>query len=487
MAQGAQGEGERKHGMKNNLTRQQFLKASWGTLASAYFMGLAGFGGKQASGQVQSDRQVQGAVADLQASEDTTLRIMAWNIGEGRTTAEGNRTDTDAQLPKIAEYIRAQYPDIVLLNEIMIWYPGFGVDQVTELSKMTGLPYYQWGKTTDMWEYRGGLLGGYYGNLGMKVAAILSRFELVDPRVHPQPNTNEFPYATLEATALVNGVAHRVFSTRIEKNAGGKASDDHKAGFEHSANLVRALDASVPVIFGGDFNSPIGSPGLVGFTNDSGLVNAAVERPDPEACDDIQNIEGGAIDHIFFRGPYQVAQTKIPCDRTLWDASDHAWVLAVLSDSEPSAPEVPQNTLRVDREIIVRESDGDVDTGIDVGPGDEYAFEAWGSIWAGVAFTGRNGPQGWNYIDHDPKFPLHEGDNAHPFSLLGRFAGLPYFYIGGGRARERYLDPQVRRLLLRINDDQPGNGSGEFYCRVQVWGDEPRKPRRPRKPRKRSE
>jgi hypothetical protein len=63
----------------------------------------------------------------------------------------------------------------------------------------------------------------------------------------------------------------------------------------------------------------------------------------------------------------------------------------------------------VERAIPVRESDGDVDTGIDEGPEDEYAFEAEGSIWAGVAFTGINGPHGWDNIDHDPQFPLHEG------------------------------------------------------------------------------
>jgi hypothetical protein len=140
----------------------------------------------------------------------------------------------------------------------------------------------------------------------------------------------------------------------------------------------------------------------------------------------------------------------------------------------PLAPPAGK-TLVVDRWISVRESDADVDTGIDLDPGDEYAFvEATGDIWAGVMFTGRNGPQGWDNVTNDPKFPLHEGVYAHPFSLLGRFVGLPYFYIGSGRARERYPDTQVRRLQLRINDDVPGNGDGEFSCHVQVWSDRAR-------------
>jgi hypothetical protein len=137
---------------------------------------------------------------------------------------------------------------------------------------------------------------------------------------------------------------------------------------------------------------------------------------------------------------------------------------------DPLAPPAGK-TLVADRWIPVRESDGDIDTGIDVGPEDEYAFEATGSIWPGVWLASRNGPQGWDNIDHNPKFPLHEGTYAHPYSLLGRFVGLPYFYIGAGRTREPYRDIQARRLQLRINDDVPDNGNGEFSCRVRVWSD----------------
>lgn len=123
----------------------------------------------------------------------------------------------------------------------------------------------------------------------------------------------------------------------------------------------------------------------------------------------------------------------------------------------------------VEREFAVPEASAEVDTGIELRPGDEVAFRAWGTIWAGVWATGRNGPAGWSNVDHNPKFPLHQGPEAHPFALIGRYAGLNYFYIGEGRDRAPYPDGASRRLFLRTNDDMPGNGDGEFRCEVQVW------------------
>jgi hypothetical protein len=117
------------------------------------------------------------------------------------------------------------------------------------------------------------------------------------------------------------------------------------------------------------------------------------------------------------------------------------------------------------RHVEVREGDSDVDTHLQVHRGDTLMFHATGSIWAGVWFTGLNGPKGWNNIDHDPKFPL---PNTHPFCLLGKL-DTGYFYVGD-YARLDHLDDQGE-LYLRINDDVPGNGTGAFSCTVQVYRD----------------
>src|SRR5438309_1575425 len=77
-------------------------------------------------------------------------------------------------------------------------------------------------------------------------------------------------------------------------------------------------------------------------------------------------------------------------------------------------------------EVTVREGDAMVRTGITVRQGDTLIFTAYGQIWAGVWLTGTNGPNGWNGIDGDPKFPL---PGTHPFCLLGVLSRGP-FYVG---------------------------------------------------------
>jgi hypothetical protein len=115
------------------------------------------------------------------------------------------------------------------------------------------------------------------------------------------------------------------------------------------------------------------------------------------------------------------------------------------------------------REVQVAEKDAAVDTHMQVRAGDTLIFHAWGTIWAGVWFTGNNGPEGWNWIDNDPKFPLK---GSHPFCLIGRLDSGPFF-IGSDRRLDQ--TPDQGTLFLEINDDVHGNGNGAFHCQVQHY------------------
>jgi hypothetical protein len=144
-----------------------------------------------------------------------------------------------------------------------------------------------------------------------------------------------------------------------------------------------------------------------------------------------------------------------------------------------------------------------VDTGIDVEPGDVLEISATGKIWAGQCATGDNGPKGWDNITNESKYPL---TGVPPYSLLGVLrppldycksgSCIPtygaqlrgYFYIG---EKVAYFHPNdsyplsgasvmltgqdqnlaVRpseRLMLRTNDDAPGNGTGSFQVTIKV-------------------
>lgn len=121
---------------------------------------------------------------------------------------------------------------------------------------------------------------------------------------------------------------------------------------------------------------------------------------------------------------------------------------------------------------VVAESARDVFTGITLEWGDEYEIEASGEIWAGVALTGNSGPEGWpdRPVD-DARWPLHSGldpTNARPFALLARIGG--WVYVGNRMDRRRFLSMTPLPLHLRINDDHPGNGSGQFEVTVRLWG-----------------
>lgn len=113
--------------------------------------------------------------------------------------------------------------------------------------------------------------------------------------------------------------------------------------------------------------------------------------------------------------------------------------------------------------VQVDESSHDVNTHMFVQPSDTVIFSASGTIWAGVWFTGRNGPRGWPNTSDDSKFPA---PGAHPYSLLGKLDS-GWFEIGDN-FRLDYAATGAE-LTLSINDDVHGNGNGSFECFIQHY------------------
>ncbi|TQS39797.1 hypothetical protein [Cryptosporangium phraense] len=102
------------------------------------------------------------------------------------------------------------------------------------------------------------------------------------------------------------------------------------------------------------------------------------------------------------------------------------------------------------------------DSGCQLQYGDSVNIVGSGRIKSGVFLTGWNGPQGWTDISYDSKFP---SPSSRVYSLLvsvdGRWryvgVGTSFTYTGRGSG-----------MILRTNDDVPGNGEGSFRAEVQV-------------------
>lgn len=105
----------------------------------------------------------------------------------------------------------------------------------------------------------------------------------------------------------------------------------------------------------------------------------------------------------------------------------------------------------------------DVDTGLDLFPGDTVDFSATGTIWSGVCLAGQNPAAGWNTISNNPDLPL---SGTAPYSLIGKVGTGVYFLIGDSLSYTHR--GQGGRLKLRTNDEIPGNGTGSFSVTVTV-------------------
>ena len=126
------------------------------------------------------------------------------------------------------------------------------------------------------------------------------------------------------------------------------------------------------------------------------------------------------------------------------------------SASMASAAVPPGTTLFSRTDVELSECTGRINTGYNVTAGQnvEVVANPNRQIWAGIWFTGNNGPAGWTSLGNSqtpaPQF--------RAFSLLTR-VGTDYRYIGNGASfRATTSGP----LYLVINDDVYCNGNGSF-------------------------
>ncbi|WP_193212028.1 FAD:protein FMN transferase [Luteolibacter marinus] len=225
-----------------------------------------------------------------------TVRFMSWNLHHG--VGEDGKLD----LERIASVIRAQAPDVVVLQEVDNRCRRSGnVDQAAELARLTGM-HGAFGKAIDH-------DGGEYGH------AILSKGKLGATAVHRLPGDGE-PRIAFEATASVAGKPVRVVSVHLDHQ-------DEERRLGQAVALAGMLgDTTGPMIVGGDFNDIPGSETL----KKVGSLGAAVDKSGARLTQPARapKVE---IDHVFVRRLKPVAPARVVPDAI---ASDHRPVVVEL-------------------------------------------------------------------------------------------------------------------------------------------------------------
>lgn len=208
----------------------------------------------------------------LSAAEPTgEIRVFCWNLHHG--VGEDGKLD----LPRIAEVIKAQRPDVVALQEVDNRCRRSGsVDQTAELAKLTGMNGV-FGKAMDH-------DGGGYGQ------AILSKHPIGGTKVHRLPGEGE-PRIAFEAAVTIGGKALRMVSVHLDHQQDARRLKQAEA-------LVAALSESdAPLILAGDFNDTPGSPPLKAFA--ARYTPVGKKEPVFTCPAGKPTVE---IDHVFLQG-----------------------------------------------------------------------------------------------------------------------------------------------------------------------------------------
>ena len=234
------------------------------------------------------------------------LRVMVWNIHHGRGG------DGKVDLQRIAEVIRRQSPDVVMLQEVDRNMPRSGkTDQASELARLL-----------EMNSVFGKAVGFGEGEYGL---AVLSRGRIVSGKVHPLPGEAGEPRIGFTVTLDDDGKKLVVVNTHLDHISAERRL--------RQAEAVAALGQEREMaILGGDFNDGPGSATLDAITPTWTMIEKV--EPKATAPADRPAVE---IDHLFVRGLRVVENARVIDESR---ASDHRPIIAVFDTSATREPEL---------------------------------------------------------------------------------------------------------------------------------------------------
>ena len=223
------------------------------------------------------------------------LTVMVYNIQSGFAL------DRTWDLRETAAVIRAEDPDIVVLNEVSRgWLVTASNDQLIWLSRELEMPYV-WGPASD---------DGLWGN------AILSRIEIEESAVRRFASTQNLKRSAIGVAIQINGQELWIFGTHLDNPSGAGA-----ARMEQVTELLDFWDGRQPAIIMGDFNADPDDDVLLALA-EMDLADPGLGM-DPEV---VTSEDGRRIDYIITSPDVDVLEIFVPDV----DASDHKPVVARL-------------------------------------------------------------------------------------------------------------------------------------------------------------
>lgn len=241
------------------------------------------------------------------------IRVMTYNIYHG----EQAYNTGNSNLPQVAELINKVNPDFVALQEVDSMTnrsaginSGVPIDQVMELSRMTGMAGF-FGKAIDYSN------GGYGEGILSKFPATVTKHSLPIPRGGEER-------ALLLINCTLPGGKEIVFAGT---HLCHQFEENRLAQTEAICNILGDIDK--PIILAGDFNfRPESEPYQLIVRN---FADAAVIKGDPEPTISFENPRS-RIDYVFLSEKSKWVVKDVEVIRC--SASDHMPVLVILETED---------------------------------------------------------------------------------------------------------------------------------------------------------
>lgn len=237
--------------------------------------------------------------------EGTTVKIMTYNIYGARATDPSNAADLQA----LAEVIRAQDPDFVVLQEVDVFTNRTGktVHQARDLGELTGMDWH-FAKAID-------ISGGQYGDAVLSKHEILERY---DYHLSVSPEQTGENRSVCMIQVRVKNKTFYVASTHLD-HLGSETSRIYQA--RQLREIVENTDGDL--LIGGDFNA----------TPESETFAIVKEYLEPGAKSGFQftfpsDNPNRTIDYIFYKPTGNITVQNYTVVRA--KASDHCPVTATL-------------------------------------------------------------------------------------------------------------------------------------------------------------